>query len=95
MTENNGPYANNMLQNFYISNLIKNEIYVRIYLISGVRLTGTIINYDKFSLFLINKDKQIYPQLIYKHSITSIEIDDKAIENKDKQIDLSNIYNVA
>lgn len=94
MTESNDPHVNNMLQNIYINNLIKNEIYVRIYLISGVRLTGTIINYDKFSLFLINKDKQIYPQLIYKHSVTSIEIDDKAIENKDKKIDLSNIYNV-
>ncbi len=43
---------------------------VTIYLLSGVKLTGTVRSFDKFSLVLESTGHQ--EQLIFKHAISTI-----------------------
>lgn len=59
----------NKLQASYLNDLRKQRMSVQIYLISGVRLTGTIESFDQFALMLRYGSET---ELVYKHMISSI-----------------------
>jgi len=56
------------LQDQFLNELIKNQISVSIYLLNGIKLQGQIESFDQFVIVLNGNA----PQLIYKHSISTI-----------------------
>ena len=59
------------LQNEYLELLKKNQSYVSIYLINGIKLSGLIAQFDETSILLRDSNKVI-EQLILKHAISTI-----------------------
>lgn len=57
------------IQDAFLNNARKERTQVAIYLTSGVRLSGRIKSFDKYSLIL-EVDSQ--EQLIFKHAISSV-----------------------
>lgn len=64
----------NNIENVYLNNLHKHEIFCTVYLVNGIKLQGVIIFFDNISL-LIQREKS-NPMLIYKHSISTITTHD-------------------
>jgi host factor-I protein len=65
---------NNVQQNVqdaFLNNLRKDRVNVTIYLMGGVKLTGKIRSFDKFSLVLESGNLE---QLIFKHAISTISV---------------------
>ena len=56
------------LQDSFLNQLIKNDISVSLYLLNGIKLQGQIKSFDQFVIVLSGST----PQLIYKHSISTI-----------------------
>ncbi len=56
-------------QDAFLDYLVKNSISVYIFLINGVRLQGSIIKSDKFSILLLQDGRL---QLIYKGAVATI-----------------------
>ena len=56
-------------QNKLLNKAMKNEDKVKIYLVSGNQLEGTIEGFDSFSVTLNIKSKQ---NMIYKHAISTV-----------------------
>tara|TARA_B110000008_G_C16958208_1_gene559055 strand:- start:1821 stop:2030 length:210 start_codon:yes stop_codon:yes gene_type:complete len=56
------------LQDQFLNELIKDKISVSIYLLNGIKLQGQIESFDQFVIILNGNA----PQLIYKHSISTI-----------------------
>jgi len=56
-------------QNKLLNKAIKNEDKVKIYLVSGNQLEGTIEGFDNFSVTLNRDGKQ---NMIYKHAISTV-----------------------
>lgn len=59
----------NTLQATYLNDLRKQRMSVVVYLINGIRLTGTIESFDQHAVLLHHGAVM---QLIYKHTIASI-----------------------
>lgn len=57
------------IQESFLNNARKERTPVTIYLLSGVKLTGRIRSFDKFSLILENNHQE---QLIFKHAISTV-----------------------
>lgn len=57
------------LQDAFLNNVRKEKIMITIFLNNGYKLTGTVIGFDNYVVF-IETDKG--SQLVYKHAITSI-----------------------
>ena len=57
------------VQDELLNTLKAKEVTVTIYLTRGNRITGKILNHDKYTL-LLDVDGQ--PHLIYKHAISTI-----------------------
>ena len=57
------------LQNEFLEEIKKSNKIVKIFLIKGVPLLGTIEGYDQFSIIIKVNGKQ---QTIYKHAISTI-----------------------
>lgn len=57
------------IQESFLNNARKEKAPVTIYLLSGVKLTGRIRSFDKFSLILENNHQE---QLIFKHAISTV-----------------------
>jgi host factor-I protein len=55
------------VQDAFLNNIRRDRINVTIYLIGGVKLTGRIRSFDKFSVVLESGNLE---QLIFKHAIT-------------------------
>ena len=49
--------------------LVKDKVPVKVFLVNGFQLQGTIARYDRLVIVLRSGDGQ---QIIYKHSISSI-----------------------
>ena len=65
----------NDCQDKFLDNVMTQQEIVQIYLISGIRLQGTIVEYDETTLLLKNSGVQgIKPgeQLIYKKAVSTI-----------------------
>lgn len=56
------------LQELFLNQLMKDDISVSIYLLNGIKLQGHIESFDQYIIVLNGN----VPQLIYKHSISTI-----------------------
>src|ERR1035437_1966749 len=52
-----------------LSTVRKDKTQITIYLVSGVKLTGKIRSFDKYSVLLENNSQE---QLIFKHAISTV-----------------------
>ena len=68
--ENTVPTIQNV-QDGFLNNLRRDRTNVTIYLIGGVKLTGRIRSFDKFSVVLESGNLE---QLIFKHAISTISV---------------------
>ena len=59
---------NKNLQNTFLNQIIKDNIPVSIYLLNGIKLQGQIKSFDQYVIVLSGNT----PQLIYKHSVSTI-----------------------
>jgi host factor-I protein len=57
------------IQDSFLNNARKEKGVVTIYLLSGVKLTGRIKSFDKYSLVLETNNQE---QLIFKHAISTV-----------------------
>src|SRR5215813_7609286 len=68
-TEMDKPAQN--IQDSFLNNARKEKGLVTIYLLSGVKLSGRIRSFDKYSLVLETNNQE---QLIFKHAISTVVI---------------------
>ena len=59
----------NRLQDAFINTVRKEKVGVTIFLVNGVKLSGSVTWFDRYSL-LLKRDHQV--QLVYKHAISTI-----------------------
>ena len=57
------------IQDTFLNTVRKDKSLVTIYLVSGVKLTGKIRSFDKYSVLLENNAQE---QLIFKHAISTV-----------------------
>jgi len=57
------------IQDTFLNTARKEKTHVTIYLMSGVKLSGKIKSFDKYSLILENNNQE---QLIFKHAISTV-----------------------
>jgi host factor-I protein len=67
--ENSKPAQN--IQDSFLNTARKERLNVTIYLMSGVKLTGRIRSFDKYSVVLEANNQE---QLIFKHAISTVVI---------------------
>jgi host factor-I protein len=65
--ENNKPAQN--IQDSFLNTARKERASITIYLLSGVKLTGRIRSFDKYSVVLEANGQE---QLIFKHAISTV-----------------------
>jgi host factor-I protein len=58
------------IQDSFLNNARRDRVPVTIYLVSGVKLTGRIKSFDKYSVVLDTSNSQ--EQLIFKHAISTV-----------------------
>ena len=63
--------AQNNIQDTFLNQARRERMGVTIYLISGVKLTGRIKSFDKYSLILEAGSQE---QLIFKHAISTVSL---------------------
>lgn len=66
----NKPAAQN-IQDTFLNTARKERSSITIYLMSGVKLTGRIRSFDKYSVVLDTNNQE---QLIFKHAISTVAI---------------------
>ncbi|MCZ2155408.1 MAG: RNA chaperone Hfq [Bryobacterales bacterium] len=59
------------IQEAFLNNARKEKIFLTIYLTSGVKLSGRIKSFDKYSVILETNNQE---QLIFKHAISTVVI---------------------
>ena len=57
------------IQDSFLNNARKEKASITIYLLSGVKLTGRIRSFDKYSVVLETNNQE---QLIFKHAISTV-----------------------
>jgi host factor-I protein len=57
------------IQDCFLNNARKDKIVLTIYLMSGVKLSGRIKSFDKYSLVLETNNQE---QLIFKHAVSTV-----------------------
>jgi host factor-I protein len=57
------------IQDSFLNNARKDKHIITIYLLSGVKLTGRIRSFDKYSVVLETNNQE---QLIFKHAISTV-----------------------
>ena len=65
--ESNKPAQN--IQDSFLNTARKEKSSITIYLLSGVKLTGRIRSFDKYSVVLESNNQE---QLIFKHAISTV-----------------------
>ena len=60
--------TNANLQDSFLNKIIKDNIPVSIYLLNGIKLQGQVKSFDQYVIVLSGNT----PQLIYKHSVSTI-----------------------
>ncbi|MFJ7826172.1 RNA chaperone Hfq [Psychrobacillus sp. NPDC096623] len=56
------------IQDLYLNQLRKNDIFVTVFLLNGFQLKGLVKSYDNFTVLFESDGRQ---QLIYKHAIST------------------------
>ncbi len=59
------------IQETFLNNARKDKIFLTIYLMSGVKLSGRIKSFDKYSVILESNNQE---QLIFKHAISTVVV---------------------
>jgi host factor-I protein len=59
------------IQEAFLNNARKEKTFLTIYLMSGVKLSGRIKSFDKYSVILESNNQE---QLIFKHAISTVVI---------------------
>ena len=59
------------IQEAFLNNARKEKTFLTIYLMSGVKLTGKIKSFDKYSVVLEANNQE---QLIFKHAISTVVV---------------------
>jgi host factor-I protein len=59
------------IQEAFLNNARKDKTFLTIYLMSGVKLSGRIKSFDKYSLILESNSQE---QLIFKHAISTVVV---------------------
>ena len=59
------------IQEAFLNNARKDKTFLTIYLMSGVKLSGRIKSFDKYSVVLEANNQE---QLIFKHAISTVVI---------------------
>lgn len=72
----NKPAQN--IQDTFLNTVRKDKTPITIYLVSGVKLTGKIRSFDKYSVLLENNSQE---QLIFKHAISTVVSTRSVIHN--------------
>ena len=57
------------IQDSFLNNARKDKTVITLYLLSGVKLSGRIKSFDKYSLILETNSQE---QLIFKHAISTV-----------------------
>ncbi|MGH9405484.1 MAG: RNA chaperone Hfq [Terriglobia bacterium] len=63
------------IQEAFLNNARRDRALVTLYLLGGVKLTGRIRSFDKYSLILENNHQE---QLIFKHAISTVIVNKPA-----------------
>jgi host factor-I protein len=63
--------AQQNIQDYFLNTARKERHNITIYLVSGVKLTGRIRSFDKYSVVLETSNQE---QLIFKHAISTVVI---------------------
>ncbi len=59
------------IQEAFLNNARKDKTFLTIYLMSGVKLSGRIKSFDKYSVILEASNQE---QLIFKHAISTVVV---------------------
>ena len=59
------------IQEAFLNNARKDKTFLTIYLMSGVKLSGRIKSFDKYSVVLETNSQE---QLIFKHAISTVVV---------------------
>jgi host factor-I protein len=59
------------IQEAFLNNARKDKMFLTIYLMSGVKLSGRIKSFDKYSVVLESNNQE---QLIFKHAISTVVV---------------------
>lgn len=59
------------IQEAFLNNARKDKIFLTVYLMSGVKLSGKIKSFDKYSVVLETNNQE---QLIFKHAISTVVV---------------------
>ncbi len=59
------------IQEAFLNNARKDRVFLTIYLMSGVKLSGRIKSFDKYSVVLETNNQE---QLIFKHAISTVVV---------------------
>jgi len=59
------------IQDSFLNNARKDKTSITLYLLSGVKLSGRIKSFDKYSLILETNNQE---QLIFKHAISTVVV---------------------
>jgi host factor-I protein len=59
------------IQESFLNNARKDRIFLTIFLMSGVKLSGRIKSFDKYSVVLESNNQE---QLIFKHAISTVVV---------------------
>jgi host factor-I protein len=57
------------IQDGFLNSARKEKLLVTVYLLSGVKLTGRIRSFDKYSLILESNHQE---QMVFKHAIATV-----------------------
>ena len=64
------------IQEAFLNNARKDKTFLTIYLMSGVKLSGRIKSFDKYSVILETNNQE---QLIFKHAISTVVVSSRSI----------------
>ncbi|MDQ6759267.1 MAG: RNA chaperone Hfq [Acidobacteriota bacterium] len=59
------------IQEAFLNNARKDKTFLTVYLMSGVKLSGRIRSFDKYSVVLETNNQE---QLIFKHAISTVVV---------------------
>jgi host factor-I protein len=59
------------IQEAFLNNTRKDKTFLTIYLMSGVKLSGRIKSFDKYSVVLESNNQE---QLVFKHAISTVVV---------------------
>jgi len=85
----NKPAQN--IQDTFLNTVRKDKTPITIYLVSGVKLTGKIRSFDKYSVLLENNSQE---QLIFKHAISTV-VSNRSVVHGDHRASLGASASVA